>query len=220
MINYNTIAIVIGVNALVYMLIHIPLDIITVIKKAQREKSGAKEYPAWEKGKNFVKIITILASIIFWLFFLLWPIIHFLNWDGFILFFNFEIPFVSEALQYIGLIITSFGTFIACLGRISRSIYAISWGIPNKLTTHLGFRIVRHPLYTSYILYFLGLPLAMQNYLLIPLILGIIGYVFSAKYEEQILLLEFGEEYKEYQRKVGMLLPFIGRRKDDLKENE
>ncbi|NHJ85264.1 MAG: isoprenylcysteine carboxylmethyltransferase family protein [Asgard group archaeon] len=218
LIDYDIIAIVIGINALVYMLIHIPLDILTIVKKTKREKSGAKEYPAWEKGKNVIKIITILTSVIYWIFFIIWPIIHFLEWDAFILFFNFEIPYVSEVFQYIGLILTSIGTFIACLGRISRSIYAISWGVPNKLTTHLGFKIVRHPLYSSYILYFVGIPLAMQNYLLIPLVLGIIGYVFTAKYEEQILLLEFGEEYKEYQRKVGMLLPFIGRRKDDLKE--
>ena len=53
----------------------------------------------------------------------------------------------------------------------------------------------------------------MANYLLLPMILGIIGYYYTAKYEEKILEKEFGEEYQNYQRKVGMLIPFIGRKK-------
>ena len=60
----------------------------------------------------------------------------------------------------------------------------------------------------------------MQNFLLIPLILGIFGYYFTAKYEERILEKEFGEDYQSYQRKVGMLLPLIGRRKPTQKPKE
>ena len=76
-----------------------------------------------------------------------------------------------------------------------------------------GFRLVRHPLYASYCYYFIGLPLAMFNYLLFPLILGIIGYYFTAIYEERILVEEFGEEYIEYRKKVGMFIPLIGKQR-------
>jgi len=213
MINYNILALVIGINVLTYLIIHIPLDILTLASKVQREKNNAENYPAWEKDKAFIKIITLITSLLFWIFFLVWPLLHLLKWDNFFLYFNFEIPYLITALQYIGLIFVCLGTFIACLGRISRSIYAISWGVPNQLTTRLGYRIVRHPLYTSYCCYFLGVPLAMQNYLLLILVLGIIGYVQTARYEEKILLQEFGEEYEAFQRKVGMIIPFIGRRK-------
>lgn len=213
MINYNILVLVIGINALTYLIIHIPLDILTLASKVQREKNNAENYPAWEKDKTFIKIITVITSLLFWIFFLVWPLLHLLKWDNFFLYFNFEIPYLITALQYIGLIFVCLGTFIACLGRISRSIYAISWGVPNQLTTRLGYQIVRHPLYTSYCCYFLGVPLAMQNYLLLILVLGIIGYVQTARYEEKILLQEFGEEYEAFQRKVGMIIPFIGRRK-------
>ncbi len=210
MINYNIIAYYIGANILLYFLIHIPLDILTLRDKQEKYKENAKEYSAWG-NQNLVKIITVITSIYFWVFSVLWPVLHIFTWDNFVMICNFEIPIAGEAFQYIGMVIIGFGTIIACLGRIARKTQAISWGVPNKLTVKLGFRIVRHPLYASYCYYFLGIPLAMMNYLLLPLILGIIGYYFTAKYEEEILLQEFGEEYFAYQKKVGMLLPFIGR---------
>jgi len=210
MINYDIIAYFIGSNILLYFLIHIPLDILTFKDKREKYKEGSKDYLPWG-NQNLIKVITVIASIYFWIFSTLWPIIHILSWDNFILFFNYEIPIIGEAFQYIGMIIIGFGTIIACIGRIARRTQAISWGVPKELTVKLGFRIVRHPLYASYCYYFLGIPLAMMNYLLLPLILGIIGYYYTTKYEEKILVEEFGDEYIAYQKKVGMFIPFIGR---------
>lgn len=212
MVNYDILAYYIGSNILVYMLIHIPLDLITYRRKTEGYKEDAKDYPAWE-DQNFTKIITVITSLVFWVFVIFWPILHIFDIDDFILFFNFAIPYVDEVFQIIGLVLVGLGTFIASIGRISRSTKAISWGVPKELTKKWGFRIVRHPLYASYCYYFIGIPLAMLNYLLIPLILGIFGYYLTAVYEEKILVREFGEEYIEYQKKVGMLVPFIGRRK-------
>ncbi|MBD3192468.1 MAG: hypothetical protein GF308_17650 [Candidatus Heimdallarchaeota archaeon] len=214
MVNYDFVGYFIGGNALLYLLIHLPLDLLTLINKHEKRKEEAEDYPAWEEGRTIMKIITVFTSLYFWLFFLGWPILHLLKWDNFILFFNFQIPKVGEALQYMGLILIGAGTLIACIGRIARGVKAISWGVPKELTTNLGFRIVRHPLYASYCYYFLGIPLAMLNFLLLLLIPGIIGYYFTAKYEESILIHEFGEQYEKYQRKVGMFIPFVGRRKD------
>lgn len=193
------------------MLIHIPIDIITYNLKAEKLKTGAKDYPPWDKS-NFIKTATVLASLFFWLFFLVWPILHFLDWDSFILFFNFEIPFVGIPFQITGMILIAFGIIIAIIGRVSRGTKAISWGVPKSLTVKGGFQLVRHPLYASYCYYFIGLPLAMFNYLLFLLVLGVIGYYFTAKYEERILVEEFGEGYCEYQKKVGMLIPLIGKK--------
>ena len=210
--NYDIIAYFIGSNALLYLATHIPLDIITFSKKIERHKEGAEDYPAW-KGQNFVKVITVFTSIFFWIFFIFWPLLHLIKVDNFILFFNFSLPVVGNAFQICGLVLVGFGTLIAIIGRISRGVKAISWGVPKELTIKGGFRIVRHPLYSSYCFYFVGFPLAMLNFLLIPLILGIIGYYYSAKYEEEILVKEFGDEYINYQSEVGMFLPLIGRKK-------
>lgn len=217
LINYDIIAYFIGSNALLYLLIHIPIDIITYTNKKERYKAGAEEYPTWS-GQNIIKIFTVFSSILFWLFFICWPILHLISADNFILFFNFTIPVVGEMLQYIGLVFVGLGSIIAITGRISRGVNAISWGVPKGLTIKGAFKVVRHPLYSSYCFYFIGIPLTMLNFLLIPLAIGIIGYYFTAKYEEEILVKEFGYEYQIYQSKVGMLLPFIGRKK--LLENE
>lgn len=202
----------IGSNALLYLLVHIPLDILTYTNKKERHKPGAEEYPPWS-GQSIVKIVTIFTSIYFWVFFILWPILHFLNADNFFLFFNFTVPVVGIVFQYIGLVLIGFGTIIAIVGRASRGAAAISWGVPKELTTRGLFKVIRHPLYSSYCFYFVGIPLSMLNYLLIPLLLGIIGYSYTTKYEEEILVKEFGQEYQIYQSKVGMFLPFIGRKK-------
>ncbi len=42
MINYDILSLVIGINALTYLIIHIPLDILTLAGKVQREKNNTK----------------------------------------------------------------------------------------------------------------------------------------------------------------------------------
>ena len=183
MLDYDILAIFIGSNALLYLLTHIPLDILTFFSKNEKYKAEAKEYPAWDKS-NFTKVITIVASLFFWVFFLIWPILHLLMWDNFILFFNFVIPYVTIYLQIFGMILVALGSLIAITGRFSRGTKAISWGVPKKLTINGMFRFIRHPLYSSYCFYFIGIPIMMLNFLLIPLILGIIGYYFGATFRK------------------------------------
>ena len=213
MIDVTILAFFMGSNALLYLATHLPIDILTLRTKNKKYKEEAKEYPPWD-NKNFVKITTVVASVLFWLFFIGWPLLHLLSWDNFILFFSFQIPIIGTYIQIFGMVLVVLGTLIAIIRRYSRGKTAISWGVPNKLTIKGGFRIVRHPLYASYCYFFLGLPLLMLNYLLLPLLLGIIGYYYSALYEERILIEEFGDEYLTYQKKVGMLVPFIGKKRN------
>jgi protein-S-isoprenylcysteine O-methyltransferase Ste14 len=70
------------------------------------------------------------------------------------------------------------------------------------------FRIVRHPIYTGAILFYLGailttLSLASAAFSL----LIILFYIFICKYEERILTEAFGDDYLEYKKKTGMLFP-------------
>ena len=81
---------------------------------------------------------------------------------------------------------------------------------PQKLKT-TGFNaLVRHPLY------FAGLFIIWGGFLyspsikiLITALIATLYLYFGTKLEEQKLIVEFGEEYKAYQKKVGMLVPFI-----------
>jgi len=67
---------------------------------------------------------------------------------------------------------------------------------------------VRHPYYVSYVLIPVGLSLALLTWWpLIPALCVTIGIYPTAKAEEEMLIERFGEEYIEYQRKVGMFFP-------------
>jgi protein-S-isoprenylcysteine O-methyltransferase Ste14 len=52
----------------------------------------------------------------------------------------------------------------------------------------------------------------LQNILILPLLIGIYGYYDLSKYEEAILLDHFGEEYSEYQNRVGRFFPRLLRK--------
>jgi protein-S-isoprenylcysteine O-methyltransferase Ste14 len=207
MISSDLLAFFIGANALIYLVVHLPLDIIMFLSRKQRQRD--RKYSPWGGGATMV--VTVATTLYFWTFFLCWPVIHLVGGEEFILQYAVDLP---VGVQYCGFFLIGAGTFIACIGRIARGRKAVSWGVPEKLTISLGFGIVRHPLYASYCYYFVGIPLAVQSCVLVPLMLGVLGYYTTAKYEETILEKEFGEEYRAYQRTVGMLIPFVGKRKN------
>ena len=78
---------------------------------------------------------------------------------------------------------------------------------PQVITTGV-FSIVRHPIYLSSILLYLGFILLSLSLLsaLVWFIIIIFYYMIS-RYEEKLLTQRFGSIYEEYKKKVPMLLP-------------
>ena len=74
-----------------------------------------------------------------------------------------------------------------------------------SLDTQGILSIVRHPWYTGGILIVWARPLDLSAILTNLVICGY--FVIGAMAEERKLVLQFGEEYKEYQRRVSMLFP-------------
>ena len=205
MLPEETISIFVFLNLLLYIGITLPLDIITYRKdKQSRIKSEKPRYPqgVWVYS-------AFIMSVLIWLFFLLVPLSEFLSLD--IFYWNSsESSSVLFLFIQIGGGITIFtGTLIAIFGRISRWNRAFSWGIPQQLETKGIYGWIRHPLYASYIFYFIGFPLLLLNIFLLPLFLGIPGYYYLSVYEEKILLEYFPVEYSQYQRRVKRFIPFI-----------
>ena len=78
---------------------------------------------------------------------------------------------------------------------------------PQVISTGV-FRIVRHPIYTGAILFYLGAAVITMSIASAAFLLLIIGfYIVISKYEERILAEEFGDDYLEYKKKTGMLFP-------------
>jgi protein-S-isoprenylcysteine O-methyltransferase Ste14 len=117
------------------------------------------------------------------------------------------------------MVIQTCGFFIFYIGAITYNWVLFSGGkyiLPStsgllgnhKLVQKGPYGIIRHPLYVAYIFILAGLSLILLIYwLLIPTLFIIIGIYPTAKAEEEILIEQFGEEYIEYKRKVGMFLP-------------
>lgn len=79
---------------------------------------------------------------------------------------------------------------------------------PKKLETTGVYSIVRHPQYFGWILAHVGMSILLSvgySMLFTPILIALI-YLISKK-EEDELINEFGKEYKDYQKKVPMLIP-------------
>jgi len=79
----------------------------------------------------------------------------------------------------------------------------------HKLVSSGVYKRIRHPMYLAFWLWALGQALLIPNWIAGPL--GLIAffliYSFRVEQEEQQLIDYFGDQYREYQKKTGRLLP-------------
>lgn len=120
--------------------------------------------------------------------------------------FNFSIPIVHlvVSLPLIGL-----GVLLGITGvrQVGMEV-AETHRTPKKLETGGVYSIVRHPQYLAWILSHIGLSIflsASYSLLFTPMLILVI-YLISRKEEEE-LIREFGEEYRNYQKRVNRFIP-------------
>jgi len=78
----------------------------------------------------------------------------------------------------------------------------------SRLVTSGLYRFVRHPIYTAGLLFIWASPVMTSN--LLALYLGVTLYIFiGAQHEEYRLVREYGDAYREYQRRTPMLIPLL-----------
>jgi protein-S-isoprenylcysteine O-methyltransferase Ste14 len=77
------------------------------------------------------------------------------------------------------------------------------------------YRVVRHPIYTGLLIHLIGACLATGNLLLAAGTFLVVLPIFylRARTEEQLLREQLGAAYDAYAREVGMVIPFVGRRR-------
>lgn len=81
----------------------------------------------------------------------------------------------------------------------------------HKLLMDGPYKYMRHPMYTAFYMLIIGAWLALSNWMV-----GVMSvfswYIFCKvriMHEEKVLIKEFGDEYREYMKRVGSLLPKV-----------
>jgi protein-S-isoprenylcysteine O-methyltransferase Ste14 len=78
----------------------------------------------------------------------------------------------------------------------------------QSMNTSGLYKIVRHPLYSAGFVLMWCSPVMTRNSLLVSVCLSIY-MVVGAIFEERKLVIEFGDIYRDYRKKVPMLIPFL-----------
>jgi len=81
-----------------------------------------------------------------------------------------------------------------------------------KFRTPLFYKLVRHPIYTGILLAIWAIPDMSQGHLLFAV--GMTIYILiGVRYEERDLIAHLGEQYVEYRKRVGAVIPGFGKAK-------
>ena len=119
---------------------------------------------------------------------------------------TFLTQYISNYIRVpIALIILTISGLLAGFGL--NTVFGKTRKEPQVITAGV-FSIVRHPIYLSSILLYLGFILLSLSLLSVLVwILIIAFYYVISRYEEKLLTQRFGSAYEEYKKKVPMLLP-------------
>ena len=150
---------------------------------------------------NFVAIGSLLAILFFYK-----------NIDAQLFFKNKSLKMVGGFLIILGLILSVIALRQYNLAEFigTQQYTHVTSPAPEKLKT-TGFNsYVRHPLYFATLIILWGFFLFQPTDLVLTI--GVVSSIYiyvGTKLEEEKLIEEFGEAYLEYQKKVGMLLPWV-----------
>lgn len=116
-------------------------------------------------------------------------------------------------------IVTYIGVTLILLGTMFFTVVVLNFGqmitpnpVPREkaiLKTSGIYKYIRHPMYTSVLVMFLGIVLYFQAYFSLALVVGLfIFFVLKTNYEEQFLRNRF-PEYPEYSTHSKRFFPFL-----------
>lgn len=124
------------------------------------------------------------------------------------------IPWNHTMLFWIGISLMLIGVAfrwyaILALGKYFTGTVMIQTG--QTVVERGPYRFIRHPSYTGALITFLGVGLALSNWLGIGLILlaVTIGYGYRVHVEEQALVEALGQPYLDYMKRTKRFIPFV-----------
>lgn len=109
------------------------------------------------------------------------------------------------------LLISSIIVSQAAIATLGRFFDRLTIKPEHQLVDAGIYSAVRHPIYLSYILLFTAFCMMLQSSISLGIlaVVCIIWFGNRINIEEEMLITQFGDEYKIYQQKTKKLLPFI-----------
>ncbi|MBI3400721.1 MAG: isoprenylcysteine carboxylmethyltransferase family protein [Acidobacteria bacterium] len=83
---------------------------------------------------------------------------------------------------------------------------------PDQVVVDRGaYRYVRHPSYTAGAIVFLGIGLALANWISVVVLMGTVSIVYGYRVgvEERALLATLGDSYQRYMNRTTRFVPFV-----------
>jgi protein-S-isoprenylcysteine O-methyltransferase Ste14 len=120
-----------------------------------------------------------------------------------------------------GIVFTYIGLLLIVTGMIIRFIAIRSLGRLFTVDVTIRkdhyikkdgmYKIVRHPSYTGSLISFLGLGFSLNNWISTIIIITLVtaAMLYRIKIEEQLLIEQFGDEYKSYMKNTYRILPWV-----------
>ena len=120
---------------------------------------------------------------------------------------------VTPATASIGLALTVIGLGFSVWARFAIGSNWSPWielKQGHQLIRTGPYAILRHPIYSGFMLATLGTAIALAEWSgLLAFALIVLAWGYKARLEEKVMLEQFGSEYEEYRRKVKGLIPFV-----------
>jgi protein-S-isoprenylcysteine O-methyltransferase Ste14 len=152
------------------------------------------------------RLLQIAPEIVaFCLLFGRWPWPQWLRWRF--------VPESSLAIAWVGLGLTAVGIGFSVWARL---FLGRNWSgrvtikEQHELIQTGPYSIVRHPIYSGFLLAMLGTALVQgQLRSLLALPMAALGWALKLRLEESFMAQQFGSAYLDYKRRVKALVPFV-----------
>lgn len=116
-------------------------------------------------------------------------------------------------LAWLGIGLFAAGTFLyswAMWALHGQFTIRLSVEAGDRLVTSGPYRFVRHPGYSGFVLALPGIGLALGSLAILALAVLILAWIVTRiRDEEAMLVAEFGDAYRAYQRRTKRLIPFL-----------
>jgi protein-S-isoprenylcysteine O-methyltransferase Ste14 len=116
-------------------------------------------------------------------------------------------------LAWVGIVLLAVGIGLNTWAMSAlRELYTVRLSVQegHRLVTDGPYRIVRHPGYSGSLLIFPGMGLALGSLAILAFVPPMVAWiVVRIRDEEAMLVTEFGEAYRSYQRRTKRLIPLL-----------